>query len=154
MQIKGAVGSSATVHSDYVVIKQPLEKPFELKYSEIIAIDFQLPTLRENGFIYFRKSGDISVDSFKQVVNIQNALSLRAFSKKSADEMQAAYDHVRAQWQAFQSTYTPPEVPPIPMEKGGPEAFVADELLRLKGLLDAGIISRAEFDEHKAKVLL
>lgn len=36
---------------------------------------------------------------------------------------------------------------------GGGQASVADELKKLKGLLDEGIITQAEFDEQKSKLM-
>jgi len=62
-------------------------------------------------------------------------------SKKGAQQ-QAAADQQQAA-----ATAAPP--PAAPFEAEDPMA----ELTKLKGLLDAGILTQAEFDEQKAKIL-
>jgi hypothetical protein len=40
-----------------------------------------------------------------------------------------------------------------PVAAQAPASSVADELVKLKGLLDSGVITKAEFDQQKAKLL-
>jgi hypothetical protein len=50
------------------------------------------------------------------------------------------------QYAPQQTQYAPP--PPSP-----PQQSVAEQLTQLKQLLDAGVLTQAEFDEQKAKIL-
>jgi hypothetical protein len=59
---------------------------------------------------------------------------------------------------AQQAQQAPPEAAPIPAQAApaAPAAEAADpyeELMKLKGLLDAGALTQAEFDVEKQKVL-
>ena len=47
----------------------------------------------------------------------------------------------------------PPAPTPVPTEATPARLGVADELLKLKALLDAGAITRAEYDKQKARLL-
>lgn len=47
-------------------------------------------------------------------------------------------------------TYPPPKPAP---QKTADTTFVADELLKLKGLLDSGVITQEEFDKKKSQLL-
>ena len=54
----------------------------------------------------------------------------------------------------------PPPEEPAPAAPAAPEAAAApapedsyDELMKLKGLLDAGVLTQAEFDAEKQKIL-
>jgi hypothetical protein len=48
--------------------------------------------------------------------------------------------------------YAPPPPPP-PAAPAAPAKSVAEQLTELKALLDAGVLSQAEFDAQKAKIL-
>jgi hypothetical protein len=47
---------------------------------------------------------------------------------------------------------TPPASPP-PIAAPAPQQTVVEQLNGLKGLLDAGVLTQAEFDRQKAKIL-
>ena len=65
-----------------------------------------------------------------------------------------------AQAQAAQEQAAPPPPPPLPEQAAAPvvEETAApvdsyEELMKLKGLLDAGVLTQAEFDAQKQKIL-
>ena len=65
-----------------------------------------------------------------------------------------------AQAQAAQEQAAPPPPPPVPEQAAAPvvEETAApvdsyEELMKLKGLLDAGVLTQAEFDAQKQKIL-
>ncbi|WP_456845922.1 SHOCT domain-containing protein [Cellulomonas sp. P5_C6] len=55
--------------------------------------------------------------------------------------------------QAAAEQAPPPEPPPAPPAPAVPATDVYDELTKLKGLLDAGVLTQEEFDAEKAKLL-
>jgi hypothetical protein len=49
--------------------------------------------------------------------------------------------------------YAPPPPPPPPPPPAAPGKSVGEQLTELKSLLDAGVLTQAEFDAQKAKIL-
>lgn len=62
------------------------------------------------------------------------------------------------QQMAAEQQAAPPEVQPAPVQAAPPAPSAAsdesyDELMKLKQLLDAGVLTQTEFDDQKQKVL-
>jgi hypothetical protein len=58
-----------------------------------------------------------------------------------------------AELQAQQMQQQAPPPPPAPAASGGPTDAMVEQLTKLKGLLDAGVLTQDEFDAQKAKIL-
>jgi len=74
---------------------------------------------------------------------------------KSAQRGQQQEADQNAQIQELQQQQAPP-APPAPPAAAAPAAAgesITDQLVKLKGLLDAGVLTQAEFDTAKQKAL-
>ena len=66
-------------------------------------------------------------------------------------EQQARLDQLeQQQYQQPPPQYAPPPPPPPP---AAPERPMAEQLTELKSLLDSGVLTQAEFDIQKTKIL-
>ena len=73
----------------------------------------------------------------------------RAQASQQEDEQNQQIADLQAQQAQQQAPPAPAPVAAAPAAAGG----ITDQLTQLKGLLDSGVLSQAEFDAAKAKVL-
>ena len=155
IEIKGSNGI-LKVFDDRVVISRASVMGFMAQgfagektifYPDISSIDYRKPTAFVNGYIRFVLAG--TVERRKTASKDENVITLAAFSKDKVESYQRAYDEImknlssdrkRGQVSATEAASAP-----------APSA--ADEIKKLKELLDIGAITQAEFDAKKKQLL-
>lgn len=116
----------------------------------INAVNFKAGTMLTVGYVQFVISGQTAHTPPRLTDNagmreFQRESNVVTFGGRQTPEFQAICDAVRA---ASQSTGAAPTSPPASGGHG-----VADELRKLAELRDAGILSAAEFDAEKQRLL-
>jgi hypothetical protein len=82
---------------------------------------------------------------------LRRAAVLGATAHVASNRGQAKAEAAAAQQQAPPPQAAAPQAPPA--EAAATSADSYDDLMRLKGLLDAGVLTQAEFDAEKQKIL-
>jgi len=121
-------------------------------YPDITSVEFQPPTAMKPGYLRFLTAGTIrgasGTSAFsmnKHITNDVDTLTL-PFGKSRIDEYKKFYDFLM--WKIRESK----------QPRGGTtvvnqQASAADELLKYKQLLDAGVLTQEEFDAKKRQLM-
>ncbi|KDN58485.1 SHOCT domain-containing protein [Exiguobacterium sp. AB2] len=109
-----------------------------IRISSLSGVQVKKPGLT-TGYIQFIFSGSKDTSGVKDAVKDENSI---LFAKPEYDLALKLRDHV-------EELLAQPAQPQVAVST----ASAADELLKLKQLLDAGVLSQDEFDAQKAKLL-
>lgn len=120
-------------------------------YRDISAIEYKRPSFVSNGYFKVNIAGSQSgathvglISSSKESMKDENTVLLRAFNKKVGDQTDEIYEYVNKQLAIYK------QQAPLQSTAG---VSSADEILKFKKLLDAGIITQEEFDQKKKELL-
>ena len=114
----------------------------EIYYDSMIGLQFKEAGSVVAGYIQFETANSHSKDNF----NSENSFTFDASFLDNATAKQVA-DFVRGKMRAARSA---PAAQPVQVVQ---QQSAAEELTKLKGLLDAGVITQEEFDAQKKKLL-
>lgn len=114
----------------------------EIYYDSMIGLQFKEAGAVIAGYIQFETANSHSKDNF----NSENSFTFDASFLDNATAKQVA-DFVRGKMRAARSA---PAAQPVQVVQ---QQSAAEELTKLKGLLDAGVITQEEFDAQKKKLL-
>lgn len=121
-------------------INQGFKGDKTIPFSSITAVQLKKPGLT-NGYIQFSlMGGNESRGGVFKATQDENTVMYG--SKKLNDQMAELKSYIE---QKIQDLHAPKNV--------GSTESVADQLIKLKGLLDAGVLTQDEFDNQKAKLL-
>lgn len=84
---------------------------------------------------------------------LRRAAVLGATAHVASNRGQAKAEQQQAAAAAAEPQYAPPPEAPAAPETPAAEVDTYGELMKLKELLDAGVLTQAEFDVQKAKIL-
>ena len=155
IEIKGSNGI-LKVFDDRIVISRASVMGFiaqgfagekTIFYPDISSIDYRRPTALANGYIRFIIAGNI--ERRKAAIKDENVITLRAFSRDKVEEYQRAYDVIMKNISSDRNRGYASGSETIRM----PTPSAADEIKKLKELLDIGAISQQEFDAKKKQLL-
>ena len=114
----------------------------EIYYDSMIGLQFKEAGAVIAGYIQFETANSHAKDNF----NSENSFTFDASFLDNATAKQVA-DFVRGKMRAARSA---PAAQPVQVVQ---QQSAAEELTKLKGLLDAGVITQEEFDAQKKKLL-
>lgn len=145
-----------TVFDDHILLEQVqnfrsfLTNDFfngdkELYYCDMISCQFKEGTSMILGYLQFEVPGVTNRDNFRG----ENSFT---FYNKSNELMRQVYEYVRDQIRACKTQRNNPAPSPAPANEAT-SSSPYDELLKLKQLLDAGVLTEEEFQEAKRKIL-
>lgn len=153
MEIKG-INGIAKAFEDHVTISrktlggfsfQGIKGDKDFYYRDMVSVEYKKPSKMTNGYIQFVVNPELAVDqkvgllaTTKEASEDPNAVTLRAFTKKSAEEADIFYNYIMERLAA---------------SKQNTSAAPTNELRGLKSLLDDGIITQDDFDAKKKELL-
>lgn len=144
-----------TVYEDRVVITRKGLMPMfyqgysggskTIPISSITAVEFKKQGMKQ-GFIHFSVSGEGKLaKSYNAMVKDENTVTFIPSDQKTALQVKELVEKLMTRYrQAAQS--------PAAVQQAAPGS-AADELLKLKQLLDAGALTQEEFDATKKRIL-
>lgn len=155
MEIKG-INGTATASEDHVsisrktvggVLMQGIKGDKKIYYKDLVSVEFKKPSKLANGYIQFVVNPELAVDqkvgllaTTKEASEDPNAITLRAFTKKAANEAEDFYNYVMEKLASSKQQQSTP-------------TSGTDDLRNLKALLDDGIITQEDFDAKKKELL-
>lgn len=148
------VNGQIELFRDHLVIKrkgvmgfitQGLKGDKEIRISSISSVQMKAPGALTNGYIQFAfHGGQEAKGALFQSVSDENSVLFKA---EQAAAFRALASAVRARLDELLSPAAPPATP----APGG--ASLADEIRKLAGLRDEGLLTDEEFQEQKRKLL-
>jgi len=113
-----------------------------IPYEQIVSVHISMGGIMSKPFIQILTAGEKSIGDAQEAASSPNCLS---FSKSAASDFEQLRGEIESRSRASKKQTQTVQ----PSNGGG----VADELGKLAGLLNAGLLSQEEFDAQKTKLL-
>ena len=151
---------SITVYEDYVEITRSGLMPMfyrgytggkkKIPIRSITAVEFKKQGMKQ-GFIHFSVGGEGNLaKSYDAIVKDENTVTYTPSQTKKAEAIRDAVEELIFKQGQTQTNNTQQIINPASPVSG---VSAADELLKLKSLLDAGALTQEEFDTAKKRLL-
>lgn len=154
MEIKG-INGIAKAYEDHVTISrktlggfsfQGVKGDRDIYYRDMVSVEYKKPTKLTNGYIQFIVNPELATNqkvgllaTTQEASEDPNAVTLRAFTKKSTEETEVFYNYVMERLAASKQQTS--------------SSASTDDLRNLKSLLDDGIITQEDYDAKKKEIL-
>lgn len=132
------------------LLSQGIKGERVIYYYDLKSIEYKKPTIFANGYIQFITNVELSTSIKNGILGTkelalhdQNIVILRAFNKKTVSDGEKINKFMQSKLHEAKVTSA----------NKAPSISDADELMKFKKLLDAGIITKDEFDKKKKKIL-